>query len=381
MDGIAHQMVTPGNVARDLFGFLEREFWNGSALEGPDPGIRWNTRVGRFLKSYLSMIRWNDALIYQQAQAYWTFANWMMWRSSQVERHRDLAVATSEGTLALQTPEGYWHYPNPEWRGRIATVEGCFAALGLLDSYRETGDERYLDAAVRWHAYMDTEVGYRNQSDPAMLAINYFQHAAGHGGGVPNNSTLVLWLLARLWEETGDRDYLDRAPAMVKWLDHVQLEDGELPYRLGSVPEESEIHFLCHQYNAFEFMDLVHYRRITGDDAISGVIERLAGFLAAGVTPEFHTAYNCNDRHTTVLYYDLALAQALQQATDLGLGDHRDVAAKMYRGVIAQQRSDGGFAYHSKRNYRVMSDRRSYPRYLSMMLVHLLMAEAQGISL
>lgn len=379
MDGIAHQVVRPGDTARSLFGFLERTYWTGGTLEGPDPGIRFNTRIWRFVKSYLSMVEWSDALVYQQAQGYWTFANWMLWRTSQADHHRRLAIATSDGVLASQTTEGYWHYPNPEWRGRIATVEGCFAALGLLDSYRETGDGRYLDGAVRWHHYMESEIGYRIQPDPSMLAINYFQHGSGHRGGVPNNSTLVLWVLARLWEETGDAAFLERAPSLVRWLDHVQMDDGELPYRLGREPDDVEVHFLCHQYNAFEFMDLVHYRRITGDEAISGVIERLARFLATGVTPEFHAAYNCNDRRTTVLYYDLALAQALQQATELGLGDHRATVSEMYRRVIAQQRSDGGFSYHSTRNYGILSDRRAYPRYLSMMLVHLLMAEAQGI--
>ena len=379
VDGIAHQKIEPGDAARELFGFLERSHWNGAALEGPDPGIRFNARLWRFAKSYLSLILLDDALIYQQAQGYWTFANWMMWRSSGAEHHRDLAVATSEGVLACQTPEGYWHYPNPEWRGRIATVEGSFAALGLLESYREIGDERYLEGAVRWHRFMERDIGYRKQPDPSMLAINYFQHGSEHSGGVPHNSTLVLWLLARLWEETADRAFLDRAPYLVQWLYHVQMDNGELPYRLGRDLDDVTVHFLCHQYNAFEFMDLLHYRRITGDEAIAGVIERLAGFLATGVTPDVHTAYDCNDRRTTVLYYDLALAQALHQATELGLGDHRATVSEMYRGSIAQQRPNGGFSYHSKRNYGVLSDKRAYPRYLSMMLVHLLTAHGQGI--
>jgi hypothetical protein len=373
--------VTPAIAAQRLFGFLEEAFWTGSVLEGPDPGIRFNTRVGRFVKSYLPMMPWRDHLVYQQAQGYWVIGNWMMWRGSGDVRHRDIALSTSDAVITQQRPDGHWPYPNPEWRGRIATVEGCFAALGLLESYQATGDERYLEGAVRWHRFMESEIGYRHQPDPSMLAINYFRHASGHQGGVPNNSTLALWLLARLWEATGDRAFLEHASPMVKWLRHVQLPDGELPYRLASQPEEHEIHFLCHQYNAFEFMDLVHYRRITGDDSISGVIERLAGFLASGVTDELHAAYDCNDQRTTVLYYDLALAQALSQATALGLGDHQSTVVDMYRQVVAQQRPDGGFRYHSRRNYGVLQDKRSYPRYLSMMLVHLLLADEQAISL
>jgi hypothetical protein len=214
-----------------------------------------------------------------------------------------------------------------------------------------------------------------------MLAINYFLHTSGEWGGVPNNSTLALWWLARLWEESGDRTFLDRAPAMVAWLDHCQLPTGELPYRTASRSKEGQDHFLCHQYNAFEFMDLVHYRRITGDESISPVIGRLAEFLAAGVTAGGYAAYECSNHTTRVLYYDLALAQALNQATDLGLLDSRGTVRAMYRDVIDLQRPDGSFRYHSVRSYRALRDARSYPRYQSMMLHHLLLADAQRLEL
>ena len=46
------------------------------SLSGPDPGIRFNTRVGRFVKSYFSLLPWSDNLVYMQAQGYWIFGNW-----------------------------------------------------------------------------------------------------------------------------------------------------------------------------------------------------------------------------------------------------------------------------------------------------------------
>jgi hypothetical protein len=39
---------------------------------------------------------------------------------------------------------------------------------------------------------------------------------------------------------------------------------------------------------------------------------------------------------------------------------------------LSQQRQDGGFAFYSRHNYGFLRDTRSYPRYLSMILNHLL---------
>ena len=65
------------------------------------------------------------------------------------EKYAQLAVAAADGVLIRQRPEGYWDYPNPEWRGRIATVEGCFGALGLIDGFDHSGDARFLEGALR----------------------------------------------------------------------------------------------------------------------------------------------------------------------------------------------------------------------------------------
>ena len=56
----------------------------------------------------------------------------------------------------------------------------------------------------------------------------------------------------------------------------------------------------------------------------------------------------------------------------MGLGDYRELADRAFLRVLGQQQADGSFPY-SLRNYRVLSDRRSYPRQLSMLLNHLLL--------
>jgi hypothetical protein len=360
-------------AARRLHKYLVQTLWTGSALVGPDPGIRFNTRVGRFVKSYLSWLPWSDNLTYLQGQGYWVFSNWQMLEMTGDEQARSIAIDCSDNIIRMQKPEGYWEYPNPEWKDRIATVEGCFAAMGLLETYARHPEQKYLDAAIRWYHYLLSDIGFRNQNQDNMWAINYFAHRPGDGGGVPNNSTLLLWLLAKLFEATNDSQYLMPCEKMVAWLRHVQLPSGELPYALGTTAAEDRTHFLCFQYNAFEFMDLVYYHKITGDSEIWPVVERLAVYLSEGLTGDGRARFDCHHEIPEVPYYTIAISRALSMASRLGLGDFGEIAERGFAQVLSHQRPDGGFQYHSRRNYGCLTDRRSYPRYLSMMCNHLLL--------
>jgi hypothetical protein len=213
---------------------------------------------------------------------------------------------------------------------------------------------------------------FRRQTDPDMLAVNYFAHDDDGPGGVPNNSTMALWVLARLAELSGNDAYRQYCAPMVRWLAAVQLPTGELPYAVGRDRRTDRVHFLCYQYNAFEFVDLVHYLRITGDDSVRPILSRLADYLAGGLTREGRGRYSCLQDQPEVTYYTTAIAHALSQATRLGLGQYAVPASLAFGRVLGQQRRDGNFACYSRCNYRVLSDRRSYPRYLSMILHHLL---------
>ena len=361
------------DAATRLHRFIEQEHWNGSALVGPDPGIRFNARVGRFLKSYLSVVPWSDDMMYMQAQAYWIFDNWLLDGTMLSYDHAEIAIKCSQSILDAQHNDGHWDYPNPEWKTRVATVEGCFAALALLETYGRTGDEACVDGALRWHDYTERHVRFRR--NPGGVAINYFAATTGDGGGVPNNSTLYLWFLGSLARCTGDADYLSRAESLISWLTDVQLPSGELPYAVSGTPGADRRHFLCYQYNAFEFMDLVHYRRLTGDDSVVPVLRPLARYLSEGINPRGSGRYSCVNDTPIVTYYTAAIGQALSQATELGYGDYRPLVECAYAWLLSNQRPDGNLAYYSTRNHGFLTDRRSYPRYLSMILNHLLLEQ------
>jgi hypothetical protein len=102
------------------------------------------------------------------------------------------------------------------------------------------------------------------------------------------------------------------------------------------------------------------------------IIRPLAGYLSGGLTAGGPGRYDCNHATPELNYYTFAIAQALDQATRLGLGEHHAAVNRAYEHGLAQQREAGNFKFYSRANAGVMSDRRSYPRPLTMILHHLL---------
>ena len=362
-----------GPAAHQLHSYLVRRHWTGEALEGPDVGIRFNSRIGRFVKSYLQFLSWRDHLRYNQGQGYWIAANWLIYDLFEQDEARTLALATADDLLRRQRSGGYWEYPNPEWRGRIATVEGNFGALGLLQAFERTAEERYLEGAQGWYRYLVTEMGFQELNGG--LAVNYFANRPG--GMVPNNSTLTARTLARLAQVSGDDAYLERCPALIRFVRDAQRDTGELPYVIARPPSEGRDHFLCFQYNAFELLDLVEYHRASDDADALPIIEGIGRFLSGGLTRSGGARYNCSRDRPEILYYTAAVAAALSEVTALRLGDYRELADVAYARVLAAQGADGGMSYYSRGDYHILSDRRSYPRNLAMILYHLLLEHAR----
>lgn len=361
-------------AAIELYQYMLKAHWNDQVVIGPDPGIRYNARIGRFIKGYLHFIPWNDNLVYAQAQKYWIFNNWMMidLNLADNEKCRETAKACTDYLLSAQTPDGYWEYPNLEWKNRIATVEGDYAAMGLLESFYRIGDERYLVAAKKWYDFAVNRIGFQKKN--GMLAINYFYDKGT--SMVPNNSASTLCMFAMLMKATDDKTYLETCEGMVNWLIDVQLDSGELPYAVAS-PECSDkrdrVHFLCYQYNAFQFLNLAKYHNLTKDNAIWPVLEKLAKFISRSVTPTGAVWYDCYHELPDVAYYSTAVGAALSLATDLDIGDYRSVSDLTFERMISLLSPEKGLKFHSKANYGILRDNRSYPRYLSMILNHILL--------
>lgn len=361
-------------AAVKLHHYLLSRHWNGQALMGPDPGMRFNYRIGRFLKSYLPNVPWKDDYYYLQAQGYWILGNWLLFAQTGEKTYREIAVHCSAFMLTQQRDDGAWVYPNREWKGRIATAEGTWGAMGLLETYRQTADPTFLAGALRWHAFLVETIGFQRSGDE--LAVNYF---ANRGDArVPNNSAFVLRFLAELAHGTSDKIYLQPCAGLLSFMQHAQKTTGEFPYVVqGTTGGKSQLHFQCYQYNAFQCLDLIRYYEITNDANALPLITQVLSFLRQGLAEDGHALYECGNRYREVTYHTAVLGAAFMQAHQLGIDSYEDLAHRAYAYLIRRQQPDGSFP-HSRRDYRLLNDQRSYPRYLAMILYHLLLQDLEN---
>jgi len=357
------------DAALRLYRYLFAHHWNGHGLVGPDLGIRFNSRAGRFIKGYLPSVHWHDEYYYLQAQGYWILANWCLHRLTGDAEYRDISLRCSEYAVTCQRDDGSWDYPNPEWKGRVANVEGTWVCLGLLKAYAETSAPRFLESVLHWHRFMQEKIGFQRNGDK--LAVNYF--AGMIGEPVPNNSIFMLRLLAEIATATRDHSYVEPCANLVAFLKSAQMESGEFPYAVAAgLCFRRREHFQCYQYNAFEALDLMRYYEITGDLACVPIVTRLLTFLSSGLAQDGHAFYDCTDRHRVITYHTAALGTAFATATELAFGDYETLSDRAFSYLTGVQRPDGGFGF-SRNDYYILSDRRSYPRSLAMILYHMLL--------
>jgi hypothetical protein len=353
-----------------LHEYLVNVHWHDNGLFGPDPGIRLNYRIGRFIKSYLHGLPWKDDLYYLQGQGYWVLGNWELFERTGESAYRQLALDSCHSIVASQCSDGAWMYPNREWKGRVATVEGIWASIALLETCRRARDDRLLEAALRWHSYLVNTIGFQRFGDE--LAINYFAHRAG-APPTPNNSAEALRFFSTLASVTGDQRYLQPCAGLATFLRRTQKPSGEFPYLAATTAsaQHPRPHFQCCQYNAFMCLGIMRYHELTGDPVVQPVIAKLLKFIAEGVGRAGAVSYECGVNYRHVTYHAGVVAAAFAHAEHLGFSGYDQHANRVFEYVLGRQRPDGSFLY-STGDYRILSDRRSYPRYLAMIMYHLL---------
>lgn len=336
-------------------------------LEGPDQGVRWNIRVWRFWKSAFPSISRDPRHFFLQGQGYWALANWSLFDLTGAARFRQYAVDATAAIGDSQRPDGAWAYPLRERRHLIATVEGDFGAAALLEMHRREGGEASLAAALQWHRFVEDRIGYQEYAEGGS-GVNYFDRPRGL---VPNNTAEWLWVLGRLYEATGDERFLEPVPRLLRFLETVQRPSGELPYELGGVHDpRTREHYLCYQYNAFQCLKLAWFATATGDERARALSIGLADYLAGGVLRNGAVQASCHSVLPEVTYYADATGWALETVTRLGWRDHGEPADRAFEFVLGRQRADGRFPF-SRGDYKILTDRGPYPRYLAMTLFHL----------
>jgi hypothetical protein len=349
--------------------YLHQTHYSDGILHGPDPGVRFNLRAWRFIKSSLDFIAWQDDYVFIQTQGYWVLGNWQLYDLTGDPRYRDIAIRSSEATLALETDEGYWKYPLPERKHLIATLEGIWGGACLLATFQRESRKDLREGAVRAYDFIVNRIGFQDHA--AGKAINYFDQPRGK---VTNNSVFAAWYFLRLWKATQEPRFLQHLEELLEFVAIAQLPSGELPYIIGNQYEAARQHYLCFQYNVFQFLHLAWCNSLKPGRWAESVLPKLAGFLATGVQPMGACAKNCRRARgggPEVDYWTAAMGAAFHEAMRLGLGVRPELSAACYDRVLSHQRPDGGFNY-SYRDYGFLSDHRSYPRYMAMTLFHLL---------
>ncbi len=360
-----------------LYNHLLNSFWNEHALVGPDPdtGVMLELRIYRFIKSYLSFINWSDNYCFLQAQGYWIRSNWALFDITGNIGYRKVAIACSEHITDQQKKDGSWEHPLKSWKYLGApikvTVEGTWASLGLLETFKWTKESKYLNNAMKWHDFLINKIGFQPYLNS--LSINHFDMRA-RGMRIPNNTSLVLWFLAELYELENDEKFLRFNDRLIRFIQLAQKNSGELKYAI-----ERE-HYLCYHYNAFEFLDLFNYYRITNNEKIRIVLEKLAKFLSAGVTEIGSIKCDCFRTFPEFIYFSAAVGAALIAAASIGFKGYEKHIEYIHNYLFEKQRRNGSFPFsthdapylRNQTSHGIFTDNRSYPRELSYILQHLL---------
>lgn len=350
-------------AALNLHSYLYEKHWDGKTIVGPDPVGKIHWRVTRFVRSYFSCLPYDDQYVYLQGQAYWILGNLLLYEITDKPQYLTIVKQCADQIVKSQPPDGAWLHPPIRGRkGFISTVEGVWASLGLMAAYKNTQETSYLAAAQKWYNFQINQIGF--QGVDGGLAANYYAHSQSV---VPNVTTMLLWLTAELYQIRNDDQLLIYMQKMLHFIEYSQLSTGELPYTLPS-----RTHFMCYQYNAFQFLDLANFYVLMKDDKVKIIMNRLAHYLSNGVTGHGSCRYNCFKENPEVDYWTAALATALCKASQLGLGQYKLLSEFAFERVLSRQNSNGSF-YFSDKNYYFLRDKRSYPRQQAMIMYFLLL--------
>jgi hypothetical protein len=342
--------------------------FQGRALKGPDLEGALNYRIGRFFKSYFARATRKDNSYSFQAQGYWILGNWQLYLATGDAKYRDNATRCSEFLLSYQRDDGGWNNPELKWRRSMKMVEGTWGSLGLLESYRQTGDTRFLTGARKWYRFLVCEIGFQRIS--AELSANLGK--GKKGPRVTSLSTLVLRFLAELAHASGQENYLRLSKGLLRFVCEVQSSSGEFQFSVkGEAGGGGRFHFKCFENNAFECLDLMRFYELTSETRALVLVRKVLGFLRMGLSEEGHAQFECGDIHREVNSHTAVLAQAFARAGELDIKGFETVASKAFNHLIEKQRQDGGFDF-SERDSFFLRDKSSYPRNLAMILHRLL---------
>ncbi len=181
-------------------------------------------------------------------------ANWLV--ENQVQNWDDANNGRFLGTYNVEKPDEVLFY-SINWT--TAT-----SLKGLLMMYHRTGDEKYYDAAYRAGEYLKSLqiLGERN---PAYFG-NFRENTPQTTWCYPRDTLTAAWGLLWMYEETGEKEYLERVQFFNDWFLNYAMADGwplwEVNFRGEEPYKNIYLEGSFHGGVAAYFYD---YGRVTGD--------------------------------------------------------------------------------------------------------------------
>lgn len=269
----------------------------------------------------------------------------------------------SDLLLSLRSPlsahGSSWGY-NFDWQARRlfffpastpTAVVTAFCVSALLEAYKATDENKYLDAALSSSDFVLSKL-HRTQKDEGFL----FSYSPLSGNDTVYNASLLgTRILSQCYHYTKDENQLAAARASASACVAAQNADGSWYY--GELPVQQWIDSFHTGYN---LEALITYQNLTGDESFSESIGRgfryyLNNFFLPDGTPKYY--------HNKTYPLDIHCpAQLIVTLCSAGkLDEYRELAEKVLEWTIANMQDRSGYFYYQKN--KAYTNKISYMRW------------------
>ena len=269
----------------------------------------------------------------------------------------------SDLLLSLRSPlsahGSSWGY-NFDWQARRlfffpastpTAVVTAFCVSALLEAYKATDENKYLDAALSSSDFVLSKL-HRTQKDEGFL----FSYSPLSGNDTVYNASLLgTRILSQCYHYTKDENQLVDARASASACVAAQNADGSWYY--GELPVQKWIDSFHSGYN---LEALITYRNLTGDESFSesiglGFRYYLDNFFLPDGTPKYYH----NKTYPVDIHCPAQLIVTLCSAGKLD--EYRELAEKVLEWTIANMQDRSGYFYYQKN--KAYTNKISYMRW------------------
>jgi len=148
----------------------------------------------------------------------------------------DAHIGVSERLVADQNPRGNWldYGPCSAAKQRFHPRQTYWWAIPLIDTYQRTGRPEFLDTAIASGHFCRQAM----RADGGYIRGTYTGYRTDSFGHETSGSACAAILFMRLFEETGDAEWLDVATTALRYCARVQFREPADPNLLGAVLEK-----------------------------------------------------------------------------------------------------------------------------------------------